>query len=164
MKLFSFVLTALILFGPIFSVADACYPSKYGSEDTLGAVNNFSAGGVVNAARLIETGKVYSLAMPTGPKTPAFGERNAGEVGILEAGRQADILIVDGDPLADISLLQDKSWIRDVFIAGEPVALEINDTIKPVPLETSYRMWNEVYTEKRVAELRGHKPAVLHAV
>lgn len=94
--------------------------------------------------------------------------RNAGEVGILEAGRQADILIVDGDPLADISVLQDKSRIRDVFIAGEPVELEINDNIKHVPLETSYSMWNEIYTQGRVAELRGqarvHKPAVLQAV
>ena len=70
--------------------------------------------------------------------------RNAAEVGIPEAGRQADILIVDGDPLEDISVLQEKSRIRDVFIAGEPIALEINDTINPVPLETSYRMWNEV--------------------
>ena len=94
--------------------------------------------------------------------------RNTGQVGILEAGRQADILIVEGDPLADISLLQDKSRIRDVFIAGEPVVLEVNDTIKLVPLETSYNMWNEVYTQERVAKLRRqsrvHKPAVLRAV
>ena len=81
--------------------------------------------------------------------------RNTGQVGILEAGRQADILIVEGDPLADISLLQDKSRIRDGFIAGEPVALEVNDTIKLVPLEKSYNMWNEVYTQERVTELRG---------
>ena len=94
--------------------------------------------------------------------------RNAGEVGLLEAGRQADILVVDGDPLADISVLQDKSKIRDVLIAGEPVALEVSNNVKPVPLETSYSMWNEVYTQERVAELRGqsrvHKPAVLRAV
>lgn len=66
--------------------------------------------------------------------------RHAGEVGLLEAGRQADILVVDGNPLDDISVLQDKSQIRDVFIAGEPVELEINDNIKHVPLETSYSM------------------------
>ena len=75
---------------------------------------------------------------------------------------------MDGDPLVDISVLQDKSRIRDVFIAGKQIELEINDTIKPVPLETSYSMWNEVYTQERVAELRGqarvHKPAVLRAV
>ena len=33
MKLLSFVLTALILFGPSFSVADEWYPSGYGAED-----------------------------------------------------------------------------------------------------------------------------------
>lgn len=75
---------------------------------------------------------------------------------------------MEGDPLADISVLQDKSRIRDVSIAGEPVTLEVNDTIKLAPLETSYSIWNEVYTQERVAELRGrsraHKPAVLRAV
>ena len=39
--------------------------------------------------------------------------RNAGEVGLLEAGRQADILVVDGDPLNDIFVLQEKARIRD---------------------------------------------------
>ena len=94
--------------------------------------------------------------------------RNADQVGILEAGRRADILIANGDPLTDISVLQDKSLIRNVFIAEEPIALEINDTIKPAPLATSYSMWNEAYTQERVAVLRGqshvHKPAVLRAV
>ena len=52
------------------------FPSKYGAEDRLGAINNLSAQAVVEAAGLITTGKVYSLAMPTGPKTPAFGPRN----------------------------------------------------------------------------------------
>lgn len=52
------------------------YPSAYGTQDRLGAVNNLSADGVLQAARLIKLGKVYSLAIPTGPGTVAYGKRN----------------------------------------------------------------------------------------
>ncbi|MYF71290.1 MAG: cyclase family protein [Proteobacteria bacterium] len=51
-------------------------PSPYGPEDTLGAANNLSAEIVREAAGLVRDGKVYSLAIPTGPDTPAFGTRN----------------------------------------------------------------------------------------
>ncbi|MDE0000789.1 MAG: cyclase family protein [Rhodospirillaceae bacterium] len=51
-------------------------PSPYGPEDTLGAANNLSAEIVREAAGLVRDGKVYSLAIPTGPDTPAFGTRS----------------------------------------------------------------------------------------
>jgi len=38
-------------------------------------VNNLSADGVKLAAKLIRTGKTYSLAIPTGPESPAYGTR-----------------------------------------------------------------------------------------
>ena len=42
-----------------------------------------------------------------------------GEVcGVLEAGRWADVLVVDGDPLADIRVLQDSQRIHAVFRDG----------------------------------------------
>lgn len=52
------------------------HPSKYGETDRLGAINNLSPLMVKKAAALIESGTVYSLAMNTGPDTPAFGYRN----------------------------------------------------------------------------------------
>ena len=52
------------------------HPSKYGATDRLGAINNLSPAIVKKAAALIESGTVYSLAMNTGPDTPAFGHRN----------------------------------------------------------------------------------------
>ena len=55
--------------------AEARWPSKFGPADTLGAANNLSSEGVRSAARLVKTGKTYSLAFPTGPETPAFGTR-----------------------------------------------------------------------------------------
>lgn len=52
------------------------YPSKYGSDDTIGAANNLSPAGVIEAAKLVKSGKVYSLGVTTGPDTPAYGTRN----------------------------------------------------------------------------------------
>lgn len=52
------------------------YPSKWGAEDTLGAINELSPEGVVAAAKLVKTGKTYSLGVETGRTTPAFGARS----------------------------------------------------------------------------------------
>jgi imidazolonepropionase-like amidohydrolase len=39
-------------------------------------------------------------------------------VGVLRAGALADLLLVDGDPTADITLLQDRQRLRAIFIDG----------------------------------------------
>jgi imidazolonepropionase-like amidohydrolase len=41
------------------------------------------------------------------------------EIGTLEAGKQADLIIVDGDPLADIALLRDRERILAVYKGGQ---------------------------------------------
>jgi kynurenine formamidase len=51
------------------------YPSRYGAGDTLGAANNLSADKVLSAARLVKTGKTYSLGVQTGPDSPAYPPR-----------------------------------------------------------------------------------------
>ena len=59
--------------------AQACaahwYPSRYGADDTLGAINNLSADKVLQAAKLITTGKTYRLGVETGPESPAYPPR-----------------------------------------------------------------------------------------
>jgi hypothetical protein len=72
---------------------------------------------------------------------------------VLEPGRLADVLIVDGDPLADIRVLQDRTRFKDVLLGGESVRLSINDHARQLRSETSYTMWNDVYTQARLAEL-----------
>lgn len=42
-------------------------------------------------------------------------------IGSLEAGKLADFVIIDGDPLADVRIFQDKSRILTVAIGGKPV-------------------------------------------
>lgn len=51
-------------------------PSKYGADDTLGAINNLSAEKVLQAARLVTTGKTYRLGVQTGPDSPAYPPRS----------------------------------------------------------------------------------------
>ncbi len=55
--------------------ADAWFPSRYGADDTLGAINLLSTEKVVQAARLVKTGKTYSLAVVTGAGSPAYHPR-----------------------------------------------------------------------------------------
>lgn len=67
----------LILLASLSTVADDddWYPSKFGADDTLGAINNLSPEGVVEAAKLVKLGKTYPLGVLTGRQTPAYGPR-----------------------------------------------------------------------------------------
>ena len=43
------------------------------------------------------------------------------ELGTLEAGKLADLIVVDGDPLEEIAVLPDKGRMRHVFQVGRAV-------------------------------------------
>jgi imidazolonepropionase-like amidohydrolase len=43
-----------------------------------------------------------------------------GELGVVKAGALADLLLVDGDPLADIGILQDRAALRMIMKGGAP--------------------------------------------
>ena len=58
------------------SWANDWYPSKYGADDTLGAINNLSSDKLVQAAKLVTEGKAYRLGVETGPKSPAYPPRS----------------------------------------------------------------------------------------
>jgi len=45
-------------------------------------------------------------------------------LGTLEPGKQADLLILDGSPLDDIRIRQDRSRLLALHKAGEPVRLQ----------------------------------------
>ncbi|MCZ6892650.1 MAG: cyclase family protein [Gammaproteobacteria bacterium] len=55
--------------------AEDWYPSEFGPDDTLGAVNRMTPAAVIEAARLVKTGKTYALGVETGPDTPAYPPR-----------------------------------------------------------------------------------------
>ena len=52
------------------------YPSEHGAGDTLGAINHLSPEKVVEAAKLVRTGKTYALGVVTGWETPAYPPRH----------------------------------------------------------------------------------------
>lgn len=56
--------------------AEDWFPSRYGADDTLGAINNLSAEKVLQAAKLITEGKTYRLGVETGPASPAYPPRS----------------------------------------------------------------------------------------
>lgn len=62
-------------------------------------------------------------AIAAGTSACARALRLDGETGAIEAGRLADVLIVDGDPSTDVTLLADTNRIKQVFIGGRPMPL-----------------------------------------
>jgi imidazolonepropionase-like amidohydrolase len=58
-----------------------------------------------------------------------------GEVGAVAPGMLADLLIVDGDPTEDITVIQDKEKIETIILDGEIVDVDRN--LEPWPNEAS---------------------------
>jgi imidazolonepropionase-like amidohydrolase len=54
-------------------------------------------------------------------------------VGAVEAGRLADLLVVDGDPSKDVTVLGDKTKIERVFLNGAQLDLPPLPARKPIP-------------------------------
>lgn len=67
---------------------------------------------------LVEAGMtpMQALVAATGWAAGCLGMDD--RIGTIEAGKLADLIVVDGDPLADIALLQDKERIRLVMKEG----------------------------------------------
>ena len=75
------------------------------------------------------------------------------KLGAFEKGRFADFIVFDGDPLADIAQLLDKTRIKEVWQGGAPIALKLPAMKREGVSDFSYKMWNDMYSQARVAEL-----------
>lgn len=93
----NWVLSALVfvllsgLFGRTPAVAeedDSWYPSRYGAGDEIGAANLLSPEIVVEAAKLVRTGKTYALGIETNSELPAYPPRGF-KIIIVQPGQQA---------------------------------------------------------------------------
>lgn len=69
-------------------------------------------------ALLVELGMKPMDAIVAGTRTSAELLRVGTQVGTLTAGKIADLVIVDGDPVADMSVLTDRKRIRGVMTSG----------------------------------------------
>jgi|GEM_PF-575441 len=84
----------------------------------------------------------------------------------LAPGRFADFLVFDGDPLADISQLEERSRILEVWMGGKKITLPDMPAEMPRhPSENGQGMWNRTYTrantQARVPEETALPPAIL---
>ncbi|HEV8652165.1 MAG TPA: amidohydrolase family protein [Actinomycetes bacterium] len=76
----------------------------------------------VELVRMVEGGlsPVEAIAAATSGAAQALGLQD--DAGVVAAGRVADLVVVDGDPLADIGVLTDPASLWLVLLAGRPVA------------------------------------------
>lgn len=68
--------------------------------------------------RMVEGGMTPMEAIVASTKTASECVHMAGEVGTLEPGKFADLLVVNGDPLADITVLQRKDCLALIMQGG----------------------------------------------
>src|SRR3546814_9773173 len=84
------------------------------------------------------------------------------KIGTIEVGKLADLLVVIGDPLANIQVLQDKANLEVIMKDGSIV-----DTTTPLPTPQTYRWekaqlyWADrtVSTQELVRQRVKNKPA-----
>ncbi|HDI52624.1 MAG TPA: amidohydrolase family protein, partial [Candidatus Bathyarchaeota archaeon] len=67
---------------------------------------------------MVEAGLKPMEAIVAATKTAAEAIGLGGRTGVLKPGMWADIIAVEGDPLSDIRVLQDKSRIKMVMKGG----------------------------------------------
>ncbi len=67
-------------------------------------------------------------AIVAATRNGAFAMRMEGEVGTLEVGRVADVIVVDGDPSTDVRVLQERERIVEVIKDGVRI-----DVTTPIP-------------------------------
>lgn len=65
----------------------ACYPSKFGTEDQVGNLNHITPEKTRRASKLIKQGKSYALGIETNKNTPAFAPRTF-EIKVVQPGQE----------------------------------------------------------------------------
>ena len=86
-------------------------------SDLLGPAMSQKAREFVLKAEVI--GPMAAIVSATKTNAELFGLADV--IGTVEEGKQADLVVVDGDPLSDIAVLADAERIRAVVKAGEVV-------------------------------------------
>jgi imidazolonepropionase-like amidohydrolase len=71
---------------------------------------------------MVEAGMSTSDALRSATAIAAYALGIDDQVGTVERGKLADLIVIDGDPLEDIGVLVDEERVHLVFQSGEPVA------------------------------------------
>jgi imidazolonepropionase-like amidohydrolase len=76
-------------------------------------------------------------------------------VGSVEPGKLADLVVVDGDPLSDITVLLERKRIKAVLLGGEPMDLRQRTYDPSKVSDFSHQWWSTLYTRERVESING---------
>jgi hypothetical protein len=74
-------------------------------------------------------------------------------VGLLVPGSFADFIAVEGSPLENIAILQDKTRIRHVHIAGKCMQVPERNYDPRQVTDRNLVNWTDLYTQERVRSL-----------
>jgi kynurenine formamidase len=86
MKHYGIAIAAALSLATAASAQQAVAPSKWGPNDEIGAANYVTPARVMEAAKLVKTGKTYSLGIIVDSKTPAYPPRTC-SVSIVQPGQ-----------------------------------------------------------------------------
>ena len=67
---------------------------------------------------MVENGMTPMQAIVASTKTASEAIHMSDDIGILETGKLADILVVNGNPLEDISILENQDNLRVIMQGG----------------------------------------------
>lgn len=110
---------------------------RWGTEDQLGTLNHVTADDIAAAARLVRSGRVFSLAIPVdenGPQTGGFGRFNP-----------IHLMIRDGNAAVTDTTVRDFYGGRDRWIRGTDDLL-----ILPLQSGTQWDALAHIVFEKRI--------------
>jgi cytosine/adenosine deaminase-related metal-dependent hydrolase len=81
------------------------------------------------------------------------------DIGVVAPGNAADLLVVDGDPSTDVTVLADRSRLNQVMSRGRLVDLARPwPTRAPLPDERVAVWANDILTRERAGFDPGHRP------
>jgi len=99
------------------AIADTAGVAIGSGSDLLGPAQRRRASEIVEKARRL--GAMAAIISATHTNATLFGMED--RIGTVEAGKAADLILVDGDPLADVGVLVDAANIRCVVRRGQIV-------------------------------------------
>jgi len=100
--------------------------------------SDVSLGTGLEIQRMVHHGLTPAEALTAATKTAAEALGLAEHIGTVEEGKLADLVIIDGDPLAEPGLLADLDRIWLVFQLGEPVAGQAMESPVRQSADTSF--------------------------
>jgi imidazolonepropionase-like amidohydrolase len=97
-------------------------------------------------------------AIQCATQSGALALRMKGQVGTIEAGRLADLLLVDGDPSQDVTVIGRRDKLRMVMLGGKSIELGRTEPERtPLP-EWRVHEFGSILSKEVVSQARGGKP------